>query len=180
MSIVQIIDFHHFKFNKGFFKKAFITFIALSASNATKSQGIQAFQSTRDDLVNYLPVVSNLIYAIACIIALVTAFVIYIELQNNKPVFSKKVMALLGSCIWLIVSVQTLPLFFGLSNNPLKEDSSTLSYTNLSFSVGSKSSPSNSSDIGDKTVIWDPYSHSTLLVDTGGMGVSVDDWNDNW
>lgn len=47
------------------------------------------------------------------------AYTIYIEYQhitNNQQDFKKKIMMIVGACIFLVAAAQALPLFFGVTN----------------------------------------------------------------
>jgi hypothetical protein len=40
----------------------------------------------------------------------------YQSLANNQQIIKKKIMMVVGACIFLIAAAQALPLFFGITN----------------------------------------------------------------
>ena len=40
----------------------------------------------------------------------------YQPLASNQQIFKKKIMMVVGACIFLIAAANALPLFFGISN----------------------------------------------------------------
>ena len=40
----------------------------------------------------------------------------YQSLVNNQQIIKKKIMMVVGACIFLIAAAQALPLFFGITN----------------------------------------------------------------
>jgi type IV secretory pathway VirB2 component (pilin) len=57
----------------------------------------------------------KLCYAIAGVVAVVGAISVYIGMNNEEQDIRKKIMMIVGACIFLISAAQALPLFFGLS-----------------------------------------------------------------
>ena len=75
--------------------------------------GVSALESVATDIKTYLPAVQNVIYAIAGIVAIAGAISVYISMNNEEQDVKKKIMMIVGACIFLIAAAQALPLFFG-------------------------------------------------------------------
>ena len=60
------------------------------------------------------PYVVKLCYAIAGVVAVVGAISVYIAMNNEEQDVKKKIMMVVGACIFLVAAAQALPLFFGL------------------------------------------------------------------
>ena len=56
----------------------------------------------------------KLCYAIAGVVAIVGAISVYIAMNNEEQDVKKKIMMIVGACIFLIAAAQALPMFFGL------------------------------------------------------------------
>ena len=52
--------------------------------------------------------------AIAGVVAIVGAISVYIAMNNEEQDVKKKIMMVVGACIFLVAAAQALPLFFGL------------------------------------------------------------------
>lgn len=68
-----------------------------------------------EEIAKYVPIVVKLCYAIAGVVAVVGAISVYIAMNNEEQDVKKKIMMVVGACIFLIAAAQALPLFFGLS-----------------------------------------------------------------
>lgn len=114
---------------KGFFKKAFcpskvkmlmlmmvIGSAAAFAQNSAGdySAGTTALATVTEQIALYVPVVVKLCYAIAGVVAVVGAISVYIAMNNEEQDVKKKIMLIVGACIFLIAAAQALPLFFGI------------------------------------------------------------------
>lgn len=67
------------------------------------------------DVTNELnPIVTNLCYALAGIVAIIGAISVYIAMNNEEQDVKKKIMMTVGSCIFLIAAAKALPAFFGV------------------------------------------------------------------
>ena len=53
---------------------------------------------------------------IAGVVAVVGAISVYIAMNNEEQDVKKKIMMIVGACIFLVSAAQTLPLFFGVTN----------------------------------------------------------------
>lgn len=76
--------------------------------------GVQAITKSTDALKKYLPVVVNLCYVIAGVVAILGAVSVYIKMNNEEQDVKKSIMMIVGACIFLVAAAQALPLFFGL------------------------------------------------------------------
>ena len=66
------------------------------------------------EIAKYVPYVVKLCYAIAGVVAVVGAISVYIAMNNEEQDVKKKIMMVVGACIFLVAAAQALPLFFGL------------------------------------------------------------------
>lgn len=89
--------------------------ITVSVSEAMAgSKGAAGFTKATQEVSSYQEPVSNLMKAIAAVIVLVGAFNVYFKMQNGDQDVKKKIMMVVGACIFLVAAAQALPLFFGL------------------------------------------------------------------
>ena len=79
---------------------------------ADSSVGTGALETVTTDIKAYIPFVQNLCYAIAGIVAIVGAIGVYIAMNNDEQDVKKKIMMIVGACIFLVAAAQCLPLFF--------------------------------------------------------------------
>lgn len=79
------------------------------------SAGTSALTTVSEEIAKYVPIVVKLCYAIAGVVAVVGAISVYIAMNNEEQDVKKKIMMIVGACIFLIAAAQALPLFFGLS-----------------------------------------------------------------
>jgi hypothetical protein len=71
--------------------------------------------SYSDEIVKYVPVMVKLCYAIAGVVAIIGAISVYIAMNNEEQDVKKKIMMVVGACLFLIAAAQALPLFFGIN-----------------------------------------------------------------
>ena len=83
-----------------------------SAGEATA--GTTALTTVTEEIAKYVPIVVKLCYAIAGVVAVVGAISVYISMNNEEQDVKKKIMMVVGACIFLIAAAQALPLFFGI------------------------------------------------------------------
>ena len=76
--------------------------------------GLAAIETSTESLKRYVPVVTNLCYAIAGIVAMIGAISVYVKMNNEEQDVKKSIMMIVGACIFPIAAAQCLPLFFGL------------------------------------------------------------------
>lgn len=69
-----------------------------------------------EEIAKYVPIVVKLCYAIAGVVAVVGAISVYIAMNNEEQDAKKKIMMIVGACIFLVAAAQALPLFFGVTN----------------------------------------------------------------
>ena len=69
-----------------------------------------------EEMAKYVPIVVKLCYAIAGVVAVVGAISVYIAMNNEEQDVKKKIMMIVGACIFLVAAAQALPLFFGVTN----------------------------------------------------------------
>lgn len=79
------------------------------------SAGTTALSIVADEIAKYVPVAVRLCYAIAGVVAIVGAISVYIAMNNEEQDVKKRIMMVVGACIFLIAAAQALPLFFGIS-----------------------------------------------------------------
>ena len=78
--------------------------------------GTTALSTVTEEIAKYVPIVVKLCYAIAGVVAVVGAISVYIAMNNEEQDVKKKIMMVVGACIFLIAAAQALPLFFGITN----------------------------------------------------------------
>ena len=86
-------------------------------SNSTISivyQTLTRILCVSEEIAKYVPIVVKLCYAIAGVVAIVGAISVYIAMNNEEQDVKKKIMMVVGACIFLIAAAQALPLFFGI------------------------------------------------------------------
>ena len=76
--------------------------------------GTNALSTVTEEIAKYIPFVVKLCYAIAGVVAVVGAISVYIAMNNEEQDVKKKIMMVVGACIFLVAAAQALPLFFGL------------------------------------------------------------------
>ena len=76
--------------------------------------GTSALEDVATEITKYVPYVVNLCYALAGVVAIVGAISVYIAMNNEEQDVKKKIMMVVGACIFLIAAANALPLFFGI------------------------------------------------------------------
>ena len=79
-------------------------FLFCAVMTFAQSKGAGGFQKATP--------VSNLMKAIAAVIALVGAFSIYFKMQNGDQDVKKAIMLTIGGCVAFLAMSEALPLFF--------------------------------------------------------------------
>ena len=89
---------------------------ALMAQNTAGdyTSGTNALTTVAEEIAKYVPIMVKLCYAIAGVVAIVGAISVYIAMNNEEQDVKKKIMMVVGACIFLIAAAQALPLFFGI------------------------------------------------------------------
>lgn len=97
----------------------FSLFMAISLT-ASASCGTTDYSGSSGRLYNMVvyvvamcSVTVQLLYAIAAILSIYSATSIYIKLQAGEEGFTKSVMVLVGSCLFMIGATIVMPAFFG-------------------------------------------------------------------
>lgn len=80
------------------------------------ASGTKALGDVTNELKKYIPIVTNLCYALAGIVAIIGAISVYIAMNNEEQDVKKKIMMTVGSCIFLIAAAKALPAFFGVGS----------------------------------------------------------------
>lgn len=88
---------------------------AQSLAGTGYEAGTSALEDVATELTKYIPYVVNLCYALAGIVAVLGAISVYIAMNNEEQDVKKKIMMVVGACIFLIAAANALPLFFGIS-----------------------------------------------------------------
>ena len=91
----------------------FASVTGLAFADGDASAGAGALQGVTNDIAAYLPYVQALIYIIAAVLTAPNAISVFHEWQNGDQEAKKHTIALVGGAIFLVVAVQSLPLFFG-------------------------------------------------------------------
>ena len=89
-----------------------VTFAQNAAGDYTA--GTKALSTVTEEIAKYVPYVVKLCYAIAGVVAVVGAISVYIAMNNEEQDVKKKIMMVVGACIFLVAAAQALPLFFGI------------------------------------------------------------------
>ena len=77
------------------------TGIAMAQNSAGDySAGTTALTTVTEEIAKYVPIVVKLCYA----------------MNNEEQDVKKKIMMIVGACIFLVAAAQALPLFFGVTN----------------------------------------------------------------
>ena len=84
------------------------------------SAGTTALATVTEEIAKYVPVMVKLCYAIAGVVAIVGAISVYIAMNNEEQDVKKKIMMIVGACIFLIAAAQALPMFFGIGAYPAR------------------------------------------------------------
>ena len=104
------------------YKVAMLAILLVSGPAALMAQnpagdytaGTNALTTVAEEIAKYVPIMVKLCYAIAGVVAIVGAISVYIAMNNEEQDVKKKIMMVVGACIFLIAAAQALPLFFGI------------------------------------------------------------------
>ena len=89
--------------------------MAQTTVSGSYDSGRKALGDVTSEIVQYIPLVQNICYAIAGVVAVLGAISVYIKMNNEEQDVKKSIMMIVGACLFLIAAAQALPLFFGLS-----------------------------------------------------------------
>ena len=81
-------------------------------------QSAQALYNMTVTILIYMYYVNGVLYAIASLLSLYSATNIYLKLQYGEEGFTKSVMTLVFSILFLIASTTVMPAFFGIRSYP--------------------------------------------------------------
>ena len=70
--------------------------------------GTNALSTVAEEIAKYVPIMVKLCYAIAGVVAIVGAISVYIAMNNEEQDVKKKIMMVVGACIFLIAAAQAL------------------------------------------------------------------------
>lgn len=84
-------------------------------AQSSAAAGTKAFTSVTTDLKAYVPLIRNLCFALAGIVAIGGSISVYIAMNNEEQDVKKKIMMVVGACVFLIAAATYLPQFFGLA-----------------------------------------------------------------
>ncbi len=87
--------------------------VVISNGGTNYSLTAQALADMTDEIVLTMGYVVGLLYAIASLLAIYNATVIYIKLNAGEEGFTKSVMMLVGAILFLIGATIVMPAFFG-------------------------------------------------------------------
>lgn len=101
---------------------AMLLFCGVAATYAQNAAGdytagTNALTTVTEEIAKYVPYVVKLCYAIAGVVAVVGAISVYIAMNNEEQDVKKKIMMVVGACIFLVAAAQALPLFFGITRH---------------------------------------------------------------
>ena len=102
-------------FNSGVgrtFALLFCSILCFAGEAMASSKGAAGFTKATTEVSSYQTPVSNLMKAIAAVIALVGAFNVYFKMQNGDQDVKKTIMLTIGGCVSFIALSEALPLFF--------------------------------------------------------------------
>ncbi len=89
-------------------------FVADTLYAQSTDSGVAAITQVTADIKKYVPVMQQLVYAIAGVVAVIGAIVIYIKMNNEEQDVKKSIMMVVGACIFLVSAATALPAFFGV------------------------------------------------------------------
>lgn len=89
--------------------------VTISNGGVNYSLTAQALAEMTEEIVLTMGYVVGLLYAVASLLAIYNATVIYIKMQAGEDGFTKSVMMLVGAILFLIGATIVMPAFFGYS-----------------------------------------------------------------
>lgn len=85
-------------------------------SGVDLSAGTTALGGVTSGLKSYLPYVTNVCYILAGIVVVVGAVTTFIAMNNGEQDIKKRIMLIIGSCVFLVAAAKFLPQFFGIDS----------------------------------------------------------------
>lgn len=92
----------------------FVSVTSVMAQTSASAAGTKAFTAVTADLKSYVPLIRALCYGLAGIVAIGGSISVYIAMNNEENDVKKKIMMVVGACIFLVAAATYLPQFFGL------------------------------------------------------------------
>lgn len=89
--------------------------VTVSNGGVNYSLTAQALAEMTEEVVLTMGYVVGLLYAVASLLAIYNATIIYIKMQTGEEGFTKSVLMLLGAILFLIGATIVMPAFFGYS-----------------------------------------------------------------
>lgn len=77
------------------------------------SWGADALASMHDYVVTMMLYIVYVCYAVAAILAIVSALQIYIKMNTGEEGITRSIMMLIGACLFIIGATIVFPAFFG-------------------------------------------------------------------
>lgn len=77
------------------------------------TQGLDGLRNAVTFVVTMMSYTVDILYAIASIVAILSALKIYIAMQNHETEIKKQIIALVGSILFIIGASIVMPAFFG-------------------------------------------------------------------
>lgn len=77
------------------------------------SQGASALKDAVDFLATMIIYTLDILYAAAAILAIVSAFQIYVKMNLHEGDVTKSIIQLIGACIFMLASSFVMPGLFG-------------------------------------------------------------------
>ena len=97
-------------------KRYFLAFLFMAIClTASASCGTTDYSGSSGKLYAMCSLTVQLLYAIAAVLSIYSATSIYIKLQAGEEGFTKSVMVLVGSCLFMIGATIVMPAFFGFN-----------------------------------------------------------------
>lgn len=90
-----------------------VSAVTISDGSVNYSLSMQALSEMTTTVVATMGYVVGLLYAIASLLAIYNAMVIYIKINTGEGGLTKAILMLVGSCLFLIGATVVLPAFFG-------------------------------------------------------------------
>lgn len=91
--------------------------VAQPASAKVGAVNYSATAPTLENAVNFVVTmmgyVVNIVYAVAAIVAIISALQIYIKMQHQEQQITQQIVALIGSILFIIGASILMPAFFG-------------------------------------------------------------------
>ena len=84
------------------------------ANGVNVTTGHSALGTVTEQIKTYIPLVQQLIYAIAGVVAVIGSIQVYMKMNNGDQDVSKSIMMLIGACLFLVAAAVALPKFFGV------------------------------------------------------------------